>query len=406
MEFSDQTQIMIQKDHIIEALRLELADAHIRFIESENAEAGRINELERVLLEARMNNAKLTEDNESYQVLLREKTLNGHFSSGSNLLPHLSMSSEEHEMSTKATLADELEAANSKDDPDYATKLEVEISALKEQNKALTLYINKIITRLLQSGSFETFWENNPAEEGRSTPKNKENAEPAPSLLQRAGSVFGSRTGPRPQPSRSSQSGPVTVSSFHDEIMPSIRNLDLEEHTNSSRPPMVACRSDTARSQASSRLPNRLDHEWSANVVNNMYRSTPSTSSTAGRQLSPGLLTSPRQSAYFAAGTSPVFVEDMHESVGNKLVHTDVVSDSGYSSKPASETPDQPSPPRSNPGSEGKQQTSGNVLSATQGNKMRPLRLVQEKNEADEAALAERKRANRTSFMGWFGKPA
>jgi len=37
---------------------------------------------------------------------------------------------------------------------------------------------------------------------------------------------------------------------------------------------------------------------------------------------------------------------------------------------------------------------------------MRPLRLVQEKNEADEAALAEKKKANRASFMGWFGKPA
>ncbi len=41
----------------------------------ENAGGGRQRELEKELLEARMANARLMEDNESYQLLLSEKTL-------------------------------------------------------------------------------------------------------------------------------------------------------------------------------------------------------------------------------------------------------------------------------------------------------------------------------------------
>ncbi|EDO03021.1 hypothetical protein SS1G_05498 [Sclerotinia sclerotiorum 1980 UF-70] len=41
---------------------------------------GRMQEVEKLLLEARMTNARLMEDNESFQLLLQEKTLNGDFS--------------------------------------------------------------------------------------------------------------------------------------------------------------------------------------------------------------------------------------------------------------------------------------------------------------------------------------
>jgi len=388
---------------VIEALRLELADAHIRLIESENVEAGRIQELERTLLEARMNNARLMEDNESYQVLLRDKTLSGHFSGN----PHTSslMNSSERQPVGKASLADELDTARNKDEPEYSHKLEVELSTLKEQNKALTLYINKIITRLLQSESFETLWENNPAEEGPIMATDKDAALAAPSLLQRAGSVFGGRGRSRPKPIHTSHSGSGAVSPFQENVMPTIKNLDLDHDRSISRPPIAPRRSDTARSQTTIRRPSRADPDWPANVVNNMYRGPSSGSLISGSQISPGMLHSPHQSTYFTAIPAPMTTDDAQDGGDSRLASADLVSDSGYSSKPVSDTPDQPSPPRSNAGSEGRY-TTQTVLSATQGNKMRPLRLVQEKNEAEEAALAERKKANRTSFMGWFGKAA
>ena len=73
---------MLQKDKLIESLRLELAEAQIKLVESENQGGGRLNEVERLLMEARMSNARLMEDNESYQLLLQEKTLHGDFGKG------------------------------------------------------------------------------------------------------------------------------------------------------------------------------------------------------------------------------------------------------------------------------------------------------------------------------------
>jgi len=402
-EYLGSAHLIKQKDQIIEALRLELTEAHIRFVESENAEAGRIQELERTLLEARMSNAKLMEDNESYQILLRDKTLSGHFSGSVELFPGIKTALEREFPDCKASLADELETVFDKDEPEYARKLEAELSVLKEQNKALTLYINKIITRLLQSESFETLFENDQAVGGGSASVDKGIAQPTQSLLQRAGSVFGGRSRPKPQAHQSSQAGSGPVSPFNENVFPTIRNLDLEDNKNTRRPSMPLRRSDTPRSQTNNRL---QSSELSASIVSNVYRGPPSGHSVLGGQISPGIHAPSRQSTYFAPTPPPISVEEAHESTeGGRVVSSDLVSDSGYSSKPTSEAPDQPSPPRSNTGSEGKP-LSGTVLSATQGNKMRPLRLVQEKNEADEAALAEKKKANRASFMGWFGKPA
>jgi hypothetical protein len=69
----------MQKDKIIESLRLELAEAQVKLVETENMGGGRMQDLEKILLETRMTNARLMEDNESFQLLLSEKTLNGDF---------------------------------------------------------------------------------------------------------------------------------------------------------------------------------------------------------------------------------------------------------------------------------------------------------------------------------------
>ena len=73
------TQQLHQKERMIESLRLDLADAQIRLAEMEHMGDGRLQELEKHLLETRVTNARLLEDNESYQLLLSEKTLKGDF---------------------------------------------------------------------------------------------------------------------------------------------------------------------------------------------------------------------------------------------------------------------------------------------------------------------------------------
>ena len=233
-------KLILQKDKVIESLRLELAEAQIKLVELENAGGGHMRDLEKMLLEARMSNAKLMEDNESYQVLLSEKTLNGDFTRQNLMDTHSSRSDQVSEGQAQphgpggTSLADELETANDEDMSDeqqQVRKLEADLSAQKDQNKALTLYINKIISRLLQSESFETLFANgsltgdNPLNAGESTagapknlrppeqqqqqpsqsageatnPGNKENAAPQPSLLQRAGSIFAGRQRQRPR---------------------------------------------------------------------------------------------------------------------------------------------------------------------------------------------------------------
>ena len=64
---------------MIESLRLELAEAQLKLVENENMGGDRLQLLEKQLLEARISNARLMDDNESFQLLLSEKTLNGNF---------------------------------------------------------------------------------------------------------------------------------------------------------------------------------------------------------------------------------------------------------------------------------------------------------------------------------------
>ena len=113
-------------------------------------------EVERLLLEARMTNARLMEDNESYQLLLSEKTLTGDFTKsefmGSASNADALSALEGRPVGT--SLADELSEAAEGESDNYR-RLETELKSAKDQNKALTLYINRIIERLLQHQDFE-----------------------------------------------------------------------------------------------------------------------------------------------------------------------------------------------------------------------------------------------------------
>ena len=499
------SKLVLQKDKVIESLRLELAEAQIKLVELENAGGGHSRELEKMLLEARMSNAKLMEDNESYQVLLSEKTLNGDFGKSSFLDPGQNRSGSEPPKTptlgpVSGSLADELEDSANDPDDERVRKLESELTAQKDQNKALTLYINKIITRLLQNETFEQLFENgsitgdnplkNAPEPSVPAPKekaeeinlesakreaaaspppeqNKENA--APSFLQRAGSIFGGRQRGRPKsliPPQQGDAAPakqptptanvIPSSPPSQGVVPSSHHLSIPNENPDSAPSIPLRRSASGRGHA--RVPSmrsshrRATSEWSgaANIVNNMHR-TPS----GGNGLSsPTGLASPRQTSgsFFPAQTGlapPLILENTEQEDGDASNNqrSDIASDSGYGesvmSRAASEMeapsspraaaaaalegkplPAAPHPPPSLNRSDTAQSNESKQATASSGPAawfqnatsgagsktsdakpgMRPLRLVQEKAEADEAAAAERKKANRTSFMGWFNK--
>lgn len=498
----------------------------------ENAGGGHLQGLEKMLLEARMSNAKLMEDNESYQVLLSEKTLNGDFAKNNLMDPHAGRSEASSEAlpkssdQTGASLADELETADEDltDEQQHLRKVESELSAQKDQNKALTLYINKIITRLLQSETFETLFESgsltgdNPLKAGSANvepakdlrtpeaPKQTERPEKtetmkensanppamnASSLLQRAGSIFGGAKRQRPQrlnavAANAGTSGEATSGTSQAQQQPDVTQphlpptpttaiqsqpLSLPPQQQSqllaapnqdpSTAPSVPLRRSLSNRGGHSRVPSgasnlttprqhrRATSDMTAAVANPTHKAhQPSTSVAAGSPpasagpgpaaLSPSAFASPRYTSgsMHASGGAlqqppPLILEDQKE---NDDIHKtndarSMQSDSGYGesiagSKPVSEAQsfnEPPSSPRAAASAalEGRPLTerhasgeskSGGSWFSGAGSKnstqagMRPLRLVQEKTEAEEAVQAEKKKQNRSSFMGWFNR--
>lgn len=374
------SKLIHQKDKVIEDLRLELAEYQVKLLEVENAGGGRMRELEKQLLETRMTNARLMEDNESFQLLLGEKTLNGDLSRGDFLRE--SSQNDDRALSREGpstSLADELKSAE-EGDVEVVRKLEAEINSMRDQNKALTLYINKIIGRLLTYQGFESVLGNDlDSDQAPGVPdKNKELPPPPPSendqpqgFLQRAKSVaMGGTRKPRP----TSIMGP-----------PAIPQQSVTEDPTTA-PSIPLSRSASNRNPSGSYTHRRsnsaaLDQQGVANVVNNMYRSPPAPGPT-----SPGIV-SPRNS-FFGGNVSraPSGQQGPIQEEREGDAKTDTSSTTGHV--------DTPSPPRRLERSE----TSSGVMT---GKGMRPLRLVQNEEEAKIA----RNKANRASwFGGLFGQ--
>lgn len=402
---------MLQKDKIIEGLRLELAEAQIKLVEMENMGGGRLQELEKALLEARVSNARLMEDNESYQLMLSEKTLNGDFVHSDFLRPPSNMGSRPSTRggAPSSSLADELESAVGSESTE-TRQLQSEIAALKDQNKALTLYVNNIISRLLQHSEFENILDKTPnimagpdAASARfaNVDVDKDLPPPPPKdepqgFLQRTKSVLGGRPKPRPLTQQavvhSEPAAPVT-----------------ENPTTAPRIPLG--RSQSVRNVSGGHR--RANTDWNpASVVNNMYRgSSPSaalspTSPRATSFFSPNPLNvNPAAAARMPSASSVPTISETQSSPSNKenqgpafdaaklpnSKRNSMASSGGEMEPPAS-------PPRSTTSSgERGARDAGAVM---MGTKMRPLRLVQEAKEEEE----ERKKANRGSWMGWFNK--
>jgi hypothetical protein len=414
------SRLVMQKDKVIEGLRLELAEAQIRLVEMENMGGGRLQKMENEMYEVKVQNARLMEENESFQLLLSEKTLNGDFSNSEFLRPQSNAGSRPSSSHpTGNTLADELGSEDDGDASEDVRKLQAEVVAAKDQNKALTLYINNIISRLLQHDSFEQILDKTPdlmsgapvaskkpapnTEKDLPPPPPEKDEQPA-GLLQRARSVMGGK-----------KSRPQSQIITSDQV--------LKPNENPDTAPRVAL---TDRRSISGHR--RANSEYGpASVVNNMYRGpSPGTMSPA----SPGL-GSPtgRPVSYFgAAPLGARMPSNGRLPSGNSVPTIAEVTASTPGSEPATvgagptsapntnrlSTPSNPADPPedtgSNPASPPRSVTSsgdresrvggGGSGAVMMGSKMRPLRLVKE----SEDEIAAKNKANRGSWFGWMNK--
>ncbi|KAM0287175.1 hypothetical protein ACHAQH_000489 [Verticillium albo-atrum] len=391
------SKLLLQKDKLIESLRLELAEAQIKLVESENSGGGRLHEVEKLLMEARMANARLMEDNESYQLLLQEKTLNGDFNK--NDFSYMGSSSANQDAlnalegrTAGTSLADELsDAAGTDNDSETLRRVEGELKASKDQNKALTLYINKIIERLLQHQDFEHILDQSGTDlklpgaanvDKELPPPPADKGPVVPSFLQRAKSMAVGNGKSRPRPMS---------------VMPTTGYSAHEDPETAPRIPI----GNMTRSTSTRRSSRPVSEQYTggaASLVNQMYRG-------ADGPVSPGL-GNPRhsQSFFTTASTNPnaaARAPSQQSSAGNfPGMRSETSSISGDSASVVngssaggdiSTPPSQSSPPRSH-----------HEKSTTfAGNKPRPLRLVQEA-EATKTEATKTETANkRASWMGW-----
>ncbi|KAJ5171909.1 hypothetical protein N7492_004502 [Penicillium capsulatum] len=386
------SNLLLQKDKLIESLRLELAEHQIKLVEMENKGGGRQRELEKELLEARMANARLMEDNESYQLLLSEKTLTGDFTKGDFMRD---AHTEKEPNGGLGSLADELESVEEEGtETDPNRKVDIEIRSLKDQNKALTLYIERIISRVLQHDGFEHVLDRNDDEAKGSkadsdekdlppTPPEKEDG-PSQTFLQRAKSVVSGQPPPRSQPrSRPASMMPPPVAPYS------------TANENPETAPSIPFRTQSVRASHRRTRSEQVDPH-AASVVGQMYRGRNSGGPMSPSPMGPGS----RQSMFsgaasFISGTSRAPSMSSQPDRGGRSSSPSVTSDIPGDTGSIGTTS---SPPRS---SSGMTNYTGAVMTQ---NKLRPLRLVSETTKLEEEEAA-RKKANRASWIPWFNRP-
>ncbi len=390
---------------MIEDLRLELAEAEIKLAQMENAGGGRIHELERQLLEIKVANARLMEETESYQLLLSEKTLKGDFSTNDMWRTHSSVIDQSPPRNKQSSsLADELsEAAEAEqgDEDERVKRLEAENASLKEEKKALSLYIEKIIERILKhQGGFETILSNTDEDDEsssrRSKPPNKDKDLPPPppkdntaqqqTLLQRASSVVRRQRPQSMMPTTQSTQVPTS-------------NPTVNENP-ATAPSIPLKRTQSNRMSIATNRRSGADlNPAAATVVGNMYRGGDN------MPASPGAAS--QRNSFFAfprtpsGNIPPADIVEEQEPEDARKAALDALTGGGSGERDMMDGNktigiDTPSPPRSLT-SAADMRMQQSVMT---GNKPRPLRLVQE--NVDDAA---QKQANRSSWLpsGWFG---
>ncbi|KAF4591721.1 putative M protein, serotype 2.1 precursor [Ophiocordyceps camponoti-floridani] len=378
------SKLILQKDKLIESLRLELAEAQIKLVETDNQDGSRLQELERLLVEARMANARLLEDNESYQLLLQDKTLKGDFGYMSSNVNQDALDALEGKSSS--CLADELSTATASEaEPDRDRRLEAELKSVKEQNKALTMYINKIIGRLLEFQEFESVLSQSgelrpPIDVNKDLPSPPDGKQPT--LMQRARSLAAGVPAVKAAKPRPMSYMPTSGTGHTDpDTAPRIPIGNLGRTTSTRR----------ARPQSEQFLGTTNRSPFRGSPDRKLSSSSPPPPPVHGRHSHtlfspPGLSGNPNAAARNPSGGSS---SSQPAASGNfPGMRSETSSLSGTESGGVSTPPSQ-SPPRSH---SDKQTTFA-------GGKPRPLLLVQEKADATPAAANKRS----SWLQGWAG---
>lgn len=391
-------QMLQDRDATIDALKLELADMHIKAAEQEHMGDGQVQILEKQISDIRMQNARLVEENDSFQMLLSEKTLKGDF-----------LHDTHSDTGVASSLAEELESIGENDEVPIDTyrKVEAELKNVREEKKALTLYIDKIIGRLLQHEGFEhiiTGKEETDELPPMPPPKVKTKEKPLPlapaapimnepspapetptimgGFLQRARSVVNRQAAPR-QARPMSIIGPPSGATEKQETAPSIPINKTMGHRRA--------RSDQMQAQ----------DLGAAAVVQQMNKGSP-LRTASGSPLGSGVV-SPLQRAqtsYFAPPTRSDTVRAPSQSgTGDPSSSANSISsDQSIERQSTEATSAQASVHTRDHRENMAPPVTAGVMKQ---NQLRPLRLVQNQDAEEEA----RKKANRQSWMGnWFAK--
>ncbi|KAG0756189.1 hypothetical protein G6F64_008384 [Rhizopus arrhizus] len=156
------------QDKLIADLKMELDKQRTIVQEHKNQiqnQSLRMEHLEYEIANVKQLNCSLMEDNESYQILLHEKTVNGEFMMNpimqvhdSSVIMKESNSSSSSTVSNGLNLAAELNMAsdwNQKDQETTIQKLNDEIKKLEDTIRALQLYMNKILMKVIDNKQLE-----------------------------------------------------------------------------------------------------------------------------------------------------------------------------------------------------------------------------------------------------------
>jgi len=405
---------------------MEVAETQFKLVEVESRGGGRLQEVENLLTEARMANARLVEDNESYQLLLQDKTMNGEI--GKDHIGYISNTNTDAlnalEGRTPTSLADEL--SQSEDDSheillEAYKRLESELKAAKDSNKALTLYINKIIGRLLEHSDFENILDQ--SSDFKPGASNLDKALPPPplpkdtsatqSIFQRAATAALSSVTGTSSPSKPSR--PRPQSHFPH---PTSTNAGQSVTTDPGTAPSIpfgafglartlSIRQSSGRPKSEQFTGGAGAGAGAASVINQMYKGGPVSPPLHGPQ-------TPRSSqSFFAPPPLPAGgkrIPSSNSGVGVAVGSTGTFpgnhGGAGVKSESSSLSEETMSvqgsvqgSPRTGTGSVGSEEERGGVrsregMASFKGGQVRPLRLVRDREEL------EREKGKRGSWMG------
>ena len=136
-----------EKDSIIEKLTMQLMEQEVAGAQARQMTDSDNRSLQKAYMDLQVKNAELTEENNYFTMMLEKKMLKG---DGPDF------ASEPQETAGLTSLAEEMDFEDMPEQNVEAIKrLEAENKQLREQGKGMTLYIDKIVGRILQNPGYE-----------------------------------------------------------------------------------------------------------------------------------------------------------------------------------------------------------------------------------------------------------